>query len=199
MATKVDVSGRDACQLRMQRSMERLNKDPMDLMQVHNFIGWQDALPLMEEWKQDGRILHIGITTSREREYEQMEQVMQSHDLDFIQINYSLANQRKSAARILPLAADRGIAVMVNRPFGGGGVFRTLSKSRFPAWASEFGADSWAQFLLKYALSHPAVTCVIPGMTKARHVSDNMQAASGPMPDAEMRRRMEHFFDSLPS
>jgi len=197
MATKVDVEGRDECVARMNRSLDRLNKNPMELMQVHNFIGWEGALPLMQEWKDEGRLRYIGITTSRYRQYDVMEKVMNEYDLDFVQVNYSLANQRKAAERILPLAADREMAVMVNRPFGGGGVFKRLSSTKFPDWATDFAAESWGQFLLKYALSHPAVTCAIPGMTKARHVSDNMAAATGRMPDADERARMESFFDSL--
>ena len=197
MATKVDVPGSDASAERMTRSAERLHKPSMDLMQVHNFRGWQDAIPVMQEWKDAGKIRYTGITTSRSSQYELMEQVMKTHDLDFIQINYSLANQRKSAERILPLAADRGIAVMVNRPFGGGGVFKTLAKTAFPEWAQEIGAASWAQFLLKYSISHSATTCAIPGMTKARHVADNLAAATGELPDAAQRKRMEQFFDGL--
>lgn len=197
MATKVDVEGADACAERMQGSLARLNSDRMDLMQVHNFIGWEEALPVMQEWKQDGKIRYLGITTSRERQYELMEKVMQQFDLDFIQINYSLANQRQAANRIIPLAADRGMAVLVNRPFGGGAVFRMLSKATIPEWASDFGVESWGQFLLKYVLSHPSVTCAIPGMTKQHHVIDNLAAAHSPLPSSKQREQMEMFFNQL--
>jgi diketogulonate reductase-like aldo/keto reductase len=197
MATKVDVEGADACAERMRGSLTRLNSANMDLMQVHNFIGWEEALPVMQEWKQDGRLRHIGITTSRERQYELMEKVMLQFDLDFIQINYSLANQRQAADRIIPLAADRGMAVLVNRPFGGGAVFRMLSKATIPEWAAEFGAQSWGQFLLKYVLSHPSITCAIPGMTKQHHVVDNLFAARSPLPSAKQREQMEMFFSQL--
>jgi aryl-alcohol dehydrogenase-like predicted oxidoreductase len=169
----------------------------MDLMQVHNFIGWEEALPVMQEWKKDGRIRYIGITTSRKRQYELMEKVMTQFDLDFIQVNYSLANQRESAERIIPLAADRGMAVIVNRPFGGGAVFRMLSKASIPEWAGDFGVSSWGQFLLKYVLSHPAVTCAIPGMTKQHHVVDNLVAARSPLPTNRQRGQMEKFFKQL--
>jgi len=197
MATKVDVEGTDACAERMQGSLTRLNSANMDLMQVHNFIGWEEARPVMQEWKQDGRLRYIGITTSRERQYELMEKVMLQFDLDFIQINYSLANQRQAADRIIPLAADRGMAVLVNRPFGGGAVFRMLSKASIPEWAEEFGAQSWGQFLLKYVLSNPSVTCAIPGMTKQHHVVDNLSAALSPLPNAKQREQMEIFFSQL--
>ena len=197
MATKVDVEGADACAERMQGSLTRLNSANIDLMQVHNFIGWEEALPVMQEWKQDGRLRHIGITTSRERQYELMEKVMLQFDLDFIQINFSLANQRQAADRIIPLAADRGMAVLVNRPFGGGAVFRMLSKATMPEWAEEFAAQSWGQFLLKYVLSHPSITCAIPGMTKQHHVVDNLSVARSPLPNTKQREQMEMFFSQL--
>ena len=197
VATKVDVEGAEACWKRMDESFDRLKSSSMDLMQVHDFVGWEDALAVMQEWKEAGRIRHIGITTSRERQYELMEKVMSQYDLDFIQVNYSLANQRQSAERIIPLAADRGMAVLVNRPFGGGAVFRILSKATIPEWANDFGATSWGHFLLKYVLSHPAVTCAIPGMTKQHHVKDNLAAARSPLPNAKQREQMEMFFNQL--
>ena len=197
VATKVDVEGRDACAERMQRSLSRFNSSSMELMQVHNFTGWEEALPVMQEWKDEGRLRYIGITTSRARQYELMEKVMNKFELDFIQINYSLASQRKAASRILPLAADQGTAVLVNRPFGGGGVFKQLTKTTIPEWAAGIGVSSWAQFLLKYVLSHPAVTCAIPGMTKQHHVVDNLDAARNEMPSTKERQQMESFFDNL--
>jgi len=197
MATKTDQAGRDANGARMERSFALLKWQQVDLMQCHDLKGWNDSIPLMKEWQKEGRIRYVGLTTSRESQYDAMEEIMRNHDLDFIQINYSLANQRRSADRILPLAADRGMAVLVNRPFGGGGVFGKLSGATLPEWAAEFDAESWAQFLLKYALSHPAVTASIPGMTKERHVVDNMGAARGAMPDVAQRRKMEQFFDAL--
>jgi aryl-alcohol dehydrogenase-like predicted oxidoreductase len=126
-----------------------------------------------------------------------MEKVMLQFELDFIQINYSLANQRQSADRIIPLATDRGMAVLVNRPFGGGAAFRMLAKASIPEWAGEFGVQSWGQFLLKYVLSHPSVTCAIPGMTKQHHVIDNLSAARTPLPTAKQRKQMEMFFSQL--
>jgi len=197
MATKVDVEGGAESARRMERSLSNLQRPSMDLMQVHDFIGWQDSIPLMQDWKQAGRIRYIGITTSRVHQYDVMEQVMREHELDFIQVNYSLANQRTAAERLLPLAADRGMAVLVNRPFGGGGVFKALSQAAMPGWAADYDVSSWAQFLLKFVVSHPAVTCAIPGMTKARHVEDNFGAAEGALPTARARRQMETFFDAL--
>ena len=131
-----------------------------------------------------------------EAQYEEFEQVMRSEELDFIPVNYSL-EQREAAGRILPLAADRGVAVIINRAFGGGRIFEKVGNQPLPDWVQEFGCTSWAQFLLKYAIGHPAATLSIPGMTKAHHVEDNFGAARGRLPDADERRRQEAFFDNL--
>lgn len=197
IATKVDVEGRDESAQRMHDSFSRLNRSRMDLMQVHDFRGWEESIPLMQEWKAEGHIRYVGITTSRASQYDLMEHVMKKFDLDFVQVNLSIANQRTSADRILPLAGDRGTAVLVNRPFGGGGVFGLLSKTTIPDWAEEIEVSSWAQFLLKYVLSHSQVTCAIPGMTKERHVVDNFGAAVGILPSLSQRAQMEAFFDTL--
>ena len=197
VATKVDrESGRDDSIAQVQESARKLQTDTIDLMQVHNLRDWANNIPLLQEFKEDGRIRYIGITTSRSSQYEDMEKAMKRHDLDFIQVDYSL-EQRIAAQRLLPLAADRGMAVMLNRTFGGGRLFGALGDQPLPEWAGELQISSWAQFLFKYALSHPAVTVAIPGMTKARHVDDNFGAAQGPMPDAAQRKQMEAMFDAL--
>lgn len=197
IATKADKDpGGDATAKQMEESFRRLRTDTVDLMQVHNLRGWRKALPVMREWKQEGRIRYIGITTSRERQYEEFEQVMRTEELDFVQVNYSL-EQRSAADRLLPLARDKGIAVMINRAFGGGRIFKAVGDQSLPGWAKDFEANSWAQFLLKYALSHPAATVAIPGMTKVHHVDDNIMAAHGRMPTEDERRKQEAFFDSL--
>lgn len=197
VATKADKDGGGAAtDEQMRDSQRKLQTETFDLMQVHNLIGWQDALPVMREWKQDGRIRYVGITTSRARQYEEFEKVMRQEELDFIQINYSL-EQREAAEKILPLAADRGVAVIINRAFGGGRIFEKVGDKPLPDWAQEFGCESWAQFLLKYAIGHPAATLSIPGMTKLHHVDDNFGAAHGRLPDADERKRQEAFYDSL--
>ncbi|MDJ0908069.1 MAG: aldo/keto reductase [Woeseiaceae bacterium] len=197
VATKVDEEdGRDASDAQMNDSLTKLQTSSFDLMQVHNLSGWQDSLPLMREWRDEGRIRYIGITTSRARQYEDFEAIMRAEELDFIQVNYSL-EQQESAERLIPLAADLGMGVMVNRAFGGGRIFDQVGDQPLPDWAAEFDCTSWAQFLLKYVISHPAVTVTIPGMTKARHVDDNIMAMHGRLPDAELRRRMEEFFAGL--
>ena len=197
LATKTDRTDSSAGTMeQMSESMSRLKTDRIDLMQVHNLRGWRHALPVMREWQQEGRIRYIGITTSRSSQYAEFEQVMQREALDFVQVNYSL-EQREAAERLLPLAADRGMAVIINRAFGGGRIFDKVGDRPVPYWAEAFGCTSWAQFLLKYAISHPAATLCIPGMTKLRHVDDNFGAAQGRLPDAEERMRQEEFFDAL--
>lgn len=197
IATKTDRDdGPDATRTQLGVSADRLRTDRFDLMQVHNLRGWRDALPVLREWQQEGRIRYVGITTSRESQYEEFEAVMRAEDLDFVQLNYSV-EQRAAAERLLPLAADRGMAVMINRAFGGGRIFDAVGDTPVPDWAQAFGCSSWAQLLLKYAVSHPAATVAIPGMTKARHVDDNMMAGVGRLPDADERMKVEAFFDSL--
>ncbi len=197
LATKADrPEGGAATAAQMEESMRRLKTDMIDLMQVHNLIGWREALPVMREWKQEGRVRYIGITTSRSSQYGDFEAVMRDEDLDFVQINYSL-EQREAADRLLPLARDRGMAVMINRAFGGGRIFKKVGDQPVPDWAMEFGCESWAQFLLKYAIGHPAATLSIPGMTKLHHVDDNFGASHGRLPTAEERERQEAFFDGL--
>ena len=197
VATKTDRSGGpEDTQAQLQESQANLKTEKIELMQVHNLRGWKEALPVMREWQQEGRIRYIGITTSRARQYEDFEKVMKQEDLDFIQVNYSL-EQREAADRLLPLAADRGMGVIINRAFGGGRIFNAVGNQPLPAWAEDFGCYSWAQFLLKYAVGHPAATLSIPGMTKLHHVDDNFGAAHGRLPDADERKLQEKFFDSL--
>jgi aryl-alcohol dehydrogenase-like predicted oxidoreductase len=197
IATKVDRdSGREDSVAQTRDSARKLRTEAIDLMQVHSLRDWQNNIPLLHELKRDGKIRYVGLTTSRSSQYQEMEKAMLRHDLDFIQIDYSL-EQRKAAERLLPLAADRGMAVMLNRTFGGGRIFDAVGSRPLPAWTADLQISSWAQFLLKYALSHPAATLAIPGMTKTRHVEDNFGAAQGAMPDAGQRRKMESFFDAL--
>ena len=196
IATKTDKSNAAETNAQMQISARKLDTSKFDLMQVHNLRGWKTALPVMRKWQQEGRIRYIGMSTSRASQYEDFEAVMRSEKLDFIQVNYSL-EQREAADRILPLAADSGVAVIINRAFGGGRIFKAVGDKPLPDWAKDFGCASWAQFLLKYACGHPAATAAIPGMTKLHHVDDNFGAAHGRLPDAAERKRQEAYFDSL--
>ncbi|MBU6377372.1 MAG: aldo/keto reductase [Gammaproteobacteria bacterium] len=201
IATKVTAQGgtREEGVASMEESMRRLRTSFIELMQVHNLIGAEVLLPLLGEWVAAKRIRYTGITTSRDEQYPQMLQLMRTQKLDFIQVDYSLGN-RGAAEDILPLAADKGVAVLVNLPFGGrrdGNLFSKVRDRALPEWAAEFDARSWGQFFLKYVVSHPAVTCAIPGMTKVTNLEDNLGAAIGRLPDAATRRRMEAYWDGL--
>jgi aryl-alcohol dehydrogenase-like predicted oxidoreductase len=179
-------------------TFKKLRTEKIDLIQVHNLVGLDLMLPVLLEMKKEGRIRYVGVSTSRNRQYPDFIKMMKKEDIDFIQVNYSLAS-RTSAETILPLARDRGMAVLVNVPFGRGRLFGRVGDRSLPDWASEADINSWGQFFLKYVLSHPAVTCVIPGTAKMSYLTDNMGAAQGKMPDRGMRQRMEKFFDDLPS
>ena len=202
LATKVTAPNktREEGLASMEESMRRLRTDFIELMQVHNLIGTEVLLPLIREWIAAKRIRYVGVTTSRDEQYPEIVRLMRAESLDFIQVDYSLGN-RGAAEQILPLAAERGIAVLINLPFGGrrdGNLFSRVRGQSLPSWAAEFDARSWGQFFLKYVLSHPAVTCAIPGMTKIANLDDNLGAARGRLPDAAMRKRMEEFWDALP-
>ncbi len=194
LATKVGVRDRDAGTRQLEQSFKRLRTSAVDLIAVHNLEDTQTQLQTLRQWKGAGRIRYRGITTSFERQFPEFEQTMKAEALDFIQVNYALDN-RKAGERILPLAADRGMAVMINLPFGRGRLFQAVQGQSLPPWAAEFDCTSWAQFFLKYIVSHPAITCAIPGIAKAEYLADNLGAARGRLPDAALRRRMERFID----
>ena len=196
VATKVDRRDRASGIERMEDSFERLGGDDFELMQVHNLVGVDVQLETMKAWKERGRFRHIGVTTSSERQYRDLEAAMGRHELDFIQVDYSLGN-RSAAERLLPLAAQRSVAVLVNEPFGRGRMFNAVGNRPLPDWASEIGAVSWAQVFLKYVMSGEGVVIPIPGTTKPHHAEDNIGAAVGPLPDAALRREMERFIDPL--
>ncbi len=183
-ATKVWTRGREAGVEQMER---------MDLMQVHNLVDWRTHLKTLRAWKDDGRVRYVGITHYVESAFDELASIMRQERLDFVQLPYNLA-RRRAEARLLPLARDRGIAVMVNVPFGNGALFRAVKGKPLPGWAAEAGAESWAQVFLKFILSHPDVTCVIPATSDPAHLVDNMGAGTEPLPDAALRERMvEHW------
>ena len=196
IATKVDREERDSGIGRMDSSFDRLGGDQIDLMQVHNLRGTDIQLETMQAWKEQGRFRYVGITTHTSRQYEDFERSMRKHKLDFIQVNYSLAD-RGANERILPLAQDNGVAVLVNRPFGKGRLFQAVGDRPLPDWAAEIDAKSWGQVFLKYVVSHPASTIPIPGTSKPHHATDNMGALYGRLPDQELRSEMERFMDAL--
>lgn len=198
LATKVSLreAGRAEGLKQIEESFKRYRTDRIDLIAVHNLRDTDTQLATLREMKQAGRIRYVGITTSFPKQYGEFEQVMKKETLDFIQVDYALDN-RETGQRILPLAADRGTAVMINLPFGRGRLFKAVQGKGLPDWAKEFDCQSWAQFFLKYIVSHPAVTCAIPGMAQAKYVVDNLGAARGRLPDAATRRRMEQFIDGV--
>ena len=183
----------------LEESFARLRTPRIDLMQVHNLDGVEALMPVLRELKEAKRIRYVGVTTSNEAQYPQLIETMRKHSLDFIQVDYSIDN-RLAAEQVLPLAQQRGMAVLVNMPFGGrrsGNLFPRLAGRELPSWAAETGAASWAQFLLRYVVSQPAVTCAIPGTHRLAHLEDNMRAARGELPDSSMRTRMEEYWATV--
>jgi diketogulonate reductase-like aldo/keto reductase len=168
-----------------------------DLLQVHNLLAWEEHLPKLLAMKAAGQLRYVGITTSEGRRHREFEAIMRSQPLDFVQLSYNIVD-REAEQRLLPVAQERGIAVIANRPFQQGELLRTLQRHRLPPWAAtELGCDGWAQFVLKFIVSHPAVTCAIPATSSVAHVRQNMGAARGPMPDAALRRRMAAVVEAL--
>lgn len=189
IATKVWTSGRDGGIAQMQQSMRLLKTGRIDLMQIHNLVDWRAHLPTLRAWKAEGRIRLLGVTHYTQSAHDELEAVLRAEKWDFVQLNYAL-DDRAVEARLLPLAAERGTAVLVNQPFGGGGLLRKLLGRKLPDWAGDIGCTSWAQILLKFLLANPAVTCVIPGTGKPEHMKDNVQAGLGIYPDAALLKRM---------
>lgn len=189
IATKVWTRGREAGIRQMEESMARLRASPIELMQVHNLVDADTHLATLREWKRSGRVRHIGVTHYTASGHEGVARVIESEAIDFIQINYSVG-EREAEHRLLPLAIERGVAVIANRPFAGGEVFHRLRGKPLPSWAAEIDCTSWAQLLLKFVIAHPAITCAIPATAKVMHLRDNMRAAYGRLPDENLRARI---------
>ena len=193
-ADKVWTSSGGAEQVAESRA--RWSVPRFDLLQVHNLVAWEEHLPMLMAMKAEGSLGHVGITTSEGRRHDLFEAIMRQHDLDFVQLTYNIVD-REAERRLLPLAMDRGMAVLANRPFRQGALTRRLARHKLPPWAAAIGARSWAQFILKFIVSHPAVTCAIPATTRVDHVRENVAAAAGPLPDAAMRDRMAAHVEAL--
>ncbi|WP_178086780.1 aldo/keto reductase [Pseudomonas sp. GV085] len=189
LATKVWTRGREEGIAQMEQSFALLQTDRIDLMQIHNLLDWQTHLPTLRHWKEAGRIRYIGITHYTASAYEEVEAVLKAEPLDFLQINYAL-DDRGAENRLLPLCRERGVAVICNRPFGGGGLLAKLKDKPLPGWAAQVGVKSWAQLALKFLLSHSAVTCVIPGTGNPRYMAENAQAGFGPMLTDAQRQQL---------
>jgi aryl-alcohol dehydrogenase-like predicted oxidoreductase len=189
LATKVWTHGRQEGIAQMEQSMKRLRTDKIDLMQIHNLVDWETHVPTLKAWKAEGRIRLMGITHYTDRMQDTLEAVLQLGGFDFVQVDYAL-DDRNAERRLLDFARYNGVAVMVNQPFGGGGLLKKLSGRPLPAWAKDIGCTNWAQILLKFVLAHPAVTCVIPGTSNPAHMRENVQAGFGPYPDRSLLDRM---------
>ena len=195
-ATKVWTSGREAGARQMQDSLRLMRTQRMDLMQVHNLLDVATHAKTLREWKDAGRIRYAGITHYHAGAYGELEKLIRTRQWDFVQFNYSMA-EREAEQRLLPVCAETGVAVIVNRPFSFGGLFPRVKGKALPAWAAEFDCASWAQYFLKYLLGHPAVSCVIPGTRRVSHLQDNVRAGMGRLPDAAMRKRMVEHLETI--
>lgn len=195
-ATKVWTVGRDEGQRQIENSRRLWGVPRLDLIHVHNLLDWPVQLETLKAMKAEGRVRYLGVTTSHGRRHAELERVMLREPLDFVQFTYNLID-REAESRLLPLARERGIAVVVNRPFRGGSLFHPVWNRPLPAWAGEIGCTNWAQYFLKFVISHPAVTCAIPATSRVDHLLENMGALHGPLPDAALRQRMAAQFERL--
>jgi diketogulonate reductase-like aldo/keto reductase len=196
IATKVWTSGRAEGARQMQNSFKRLRADRIDLMQVHNLVDVETQASTLQDMKQRRKLRYIGITHSSASAHAEVERQLKAGQYDFVQINYSLG-EPQAERRVLPLAREKGIAVIANRPFAEGALFRRVKGRPLPPWSAELGIESWAQYFLKWIVSHPAVTCAIPGTGNPKHMADNLAAGTGALPDRAARKRMADYFSSL--
>jgi len=195
-ATKVWTRGRESGINQMNASMRKMRRETMDLIQVHNLVDWQTHLATLDEWKEEGKIRYKGVTHYTDASHDDLEEIIRGRDIDFVQFNYSI-RERNAEKSLLDAAMDNDVAVLINQPYGGGSLFQAVSGKALPGWASEYDISSWGQFFLKYILSHPAVTCVIPGTSDPEHLVDNMGAGYGKMPDEKTRKEMLRYFNNL--
>ena len=195
-ATKIWTADESATRAQAESSRVRWGVARFDLLQVHNLLGWRGHLETLKEMKARGEIRYLGITTSHSRRHEELARIMDTEPLDFVQLTYNVLD-REAESTLLDLARERGIAVMVNRPFQGGALFRRVQSKPLPPWSAEAGVSSWAEFFLKFVISHPAVTCAIPATSQVAHMQQNMAAMYGQLPSESQRQRMAAFVRSL--
>ncbi|MFK5947767.1 MAG: aldo/keto reductase [Methylococcales bacterium] len=195
-ATKVWIEGKDEGVEQMEASREHWGVKYFDLMQIHNLVDWESHFETLQQMKADGKIRYIGITTSHGRYHLQLSDILEKHNFDFVQLTYNIGN-RDVEFPLLSIAREKGIAVIANRPYQRGDLFRHVKGKPLPAWAGDFNCTSWGQYFLKYAVSHPAVSCAIPATTKVKHMKDNMQAGRGLLPTPKQRIQMVKYFESL--
>ena len=195
-ATKVWTNGKNSGIKQMEQSIQRFGVDRIDLMQIHNLRDWEIHLDTLIDWKAQGKIRYIGITTSHGRYHDELENILQTQPLDFVQFSYNILN-RTAEQRLLPISQERGIATLINRPYQRGSLFRKVKDKPLPAWAAEIDCESWGQFFLKFIAAHSAVTCIIPATSKLKHMVDNMGAGFGRLPDAPTRQKMIDLIESI--
>lgn len=195
-ATKVWTSGRQSGIDQMNASMRNMQRSKIDLMQIHNLLDWQTHLKTLKEWKEQGRIRYIGVTHYTVSSHERLEQIVKTRNIDFVQFNYSIST-RNAEKSLLKAARDNGVAVIINQPYEGGSLFKRVQNESLPNWAMDYDIQSWGQFFLKFILSHPSVTCVIPGTSDPGHLIDNMGAGYGQLPDEQARKKMAQYFERL--
>jgi aryl-alcohol dehydrogenase-like predicted oxidoreductase len=196
LATKVWTQGRESGIAQMNDSLRKLQRQKIELMQVHNLLDTRVHLTTLRDWKKSAKVKYLGVTHYQASAYDALEQALKPGDIDFVQLNFSIA-EREAEQRILKVAADAGTAVIVNRPYATGSLFGQVKDKALPAWASDIDCTSWGQFFLKFILGHPAVTCVIPATRNPKHLVDNMGAGHGRLPDAAMRKKMLDHFETL--
>lgn len=195
-ATKVWTMGQQNGVAQMRESMKLWGMKQIDLMQVHNMLDWETHLPTLNQWKKEGLIKYTGITTSHGRRHQELIKMLKTNPVDFVQFSYNI-NDREADNYLLPLAQDLGIGVVINRPFQAGGLFSRVNQAMLPDWAKDIQCENWAQFFLKFIVSHPAVTCAIPATSQVKHMKQNMQALNGDLPDQAMRSAMIKYFESI--
>ena len=196
LATKVWTRGKEEGISQMEASRSKLRREVIDLIQIHNLVDWKTHLGTLREWQQEGKVRYVGITHYTASMHGQLEEIIRTESVDFAQFNYSITDLN-AENRLLPAAAEHGVATLINRPFGEGALFAKVKGKALPAWSKEWGIRSWAQFVLKFILSHPAVTCVIPGTGDPAHAADNMDAGTEPLPDASGRQKMADYIRSI--
>lgn len=195
IATKVWTSGKENGIRQMHESLKLLQRDKIDLMQIHNLVDWQTHIKTLRAWKEEGKIRYIGITHYLDSMHDTMIEILGKEKIDFIQVNYNLSD-RHADERLLPFAQDKGVAVIINRPFQEGALFNSINQKSLPLWADEFNCHNWAQFFLKFILSHPAVTCAIPATSQPTHMLENIGAAYGKLPTQKQRQQMIRYFNN---
>lgn len=195
-ATKVWTRGKDEGVTQMESSFKKFRREVIDLVQVHNLVDWKMHLQTLRKWKDEGRIRYIGVTHYTSSMHDELITVLKSEPVDFVQFNYSITD-RNAEKTLLPAASDLGVATLINRPFGEGSLFNTVRNKNLPQWAKEYGMETWSQFVLKYIISHPAVTCVIPATSDPSHAEENYHAGVDPLPDESIRKKMVEYIKQL--